>query len=163
MPERKPTHDQAQLQLQLYDLRREAKIREAREWFMQNYFVESLEDGNRIAPPGSQGGTYTMMVISYWDQACALLNYGLLHEQLFFETSGEFYAVWDRIKPLVAPLRERYHMDHWVAHLEKTARRFEKWMEKRSPGALDAMRQYTQQMRAAKAERATAAKAASAN
>jgi hypothetical protein len=163
MPERKPTHAQAQLHLQLYDLRREAKIREAREWFMQNYFVESLEDGNRLTPPGSQEGTYTMMVISYWDQACALLNHGLLHEQLFFETSGEFFAVWDRLKPIVAAVRERYHMKNWIVNLEKTSRRFEKWMEKQSPGALDAMRQFSQQMRAAKAERAAASKAAGAD
>jgi hypothetical protein len=32
-------------------------------------------------------------VIGYWEQACALLNYGLLHEDLFFETSGEFFGV----------------------------------------------------------------------
>ncbi len=51
MAEQKPAHARAQLQLQLYDLRREAKIRQAREWFMQNYFVESIEDGNRIAQP----------------------------------------------------------------------------------------------------------------
>jgi hypothetical protein len=63
MPERKPTHAQAQLQLQLYDLRREAKIRQAREWFMQNYFVKSIEDANRIAAPGSQEGTYMGMVM----------------------------------------------------------------------------------------------------
>jgi hypothetical protein len=163
MAGRKPTHAQAQLQLQLYDLRREAKIRQARDWFVQNYFVESVEDNSRIAPPGSQEGTYIMMVASYWDQACALLNYGLLHEQLFFETSGEFFAFWDRIKPIVPTIRERYHMKHWLANLEKAANRFEKWVEKQSPGTLDAMRQYTQQMRAAKAEQAKASKAASAN
>jgi hypothetical protein len=163
MPERKPTHEQAQLQLQLYDLRREAKIRQARDWFMQNYFVEGVEDSDRIAPPGSQEGTYTWMVMGYWDQACALLNYGLLHEQLFFEANGEFYACWDRIKPIVAEVRTRYHMKQWLANLEKAANRFEKWMEKESPGALDAMRQFTQQMRAAKAEQAKASKAAGAN
>lgn len=69
MPDNKPTHDQARLQLQLYDLRREAKLRQAREWFTQNYFVDSMEDSNRIAPPGSQEGTYVMMVLTYWDQA----------------------------------------------------------------------------------------------
>ncbi len=163
MAERKPTHEQAQLQLQLYDLRREAKLRQARDWFFQNYFVDSMEDATRIAPPGSQEGTYAMMVTSYWDQACALLNYGLLHEQLFFETSGEFYAAWDRIRPIVGTIRERYHMPHWLANLEKTASRFQKWVEKKSPGALEAMRQYTQQMRAAKAEQAKPSKAASAN
>jgi hypothetical protein len=30
--------------LQIYDLRREARLREAREWFYKNYFVENLDD-----------------------------------------------------------------------------------------------------------------------
>jgi hypothetical protein len=151
MPEKKPTQAQAQLHLQVYDLRREAKLREARDWMMQNFFVESLEDYSRIAPPGSREGTMAMMVVSYWDQACTLLNYGLLHEGLFFQTSGEFYAVWDRIRPVVAPMRDRFHIQYWATNLEKAAGRFEKWMEKESPGALAAMREFTQMMRAAKA------------
>ncbi len=156
MPDNKPTHDQAQLQLQLYDLRREAKLRQAREWFTQNYFVDSMEDSNRIAPPGSPEGTYVMMVLSYWDQACALLNHGLLHEQLFFEAAGEFFGVWERVKPIVPSVREKYRMNHFLANLEKGAQRFEKWLEEVSPGAVEAMRQYTQQMRSAKAQKATA-------
>ncbi len=156
MPDNKPTHDQAQLQLQLYDLRREAKLRQAREWFTQNYFVDSMEDSNRIAPPGSQEGTYVMMVLTYWDQACALLNNGLLHEQLFFEASGEFFAIWERVKPIVQSVREKYRMNHFLVNLEKAAQRFEKWLEEVSPGGVEAMRQYTQQMRSGKAQKATA-------
>ena len=49
-----------------------------------------------------------MMVFSYWEQACALLNYGLLHEDLFFETSGEFFGVWERIKPTLEEGRKRF-------------------------------------------------------
>jgi hypothetical protein len=33
------------------------------------------------------------MVVGYWEQACVLVNYGLLHEDLFFETGGEFFGV----------------------------------------------------------------------
>ena len=157
MPDRKATHDQARLQLELYDLRREAKLRQAREWFIQNYFVDSLEDSNRIAPFGSQEGTYLMMVLSYWDQACALLNHSLLHEQLFFETAGEFFGVWERVRPIVPSVREKFRQKLFVANLEKAAQRFEKWVEKVSPGAVEAMRQYTQQMRSAKAQKANAA------
>ncbi len=49
----KPTHEQAQLHLQVYDLRREARLRQARDWFAKNYFVENLEDFMRLAAPGS--------------------------------------------------------------------------------------------------------------
>ena len=152
----KPTHEQGQLQLQLYDLRREAKLRQARDWFTQNYFVDTFEDSTRIAPFGSQEGAYVMMVLSYWEQACAFLNHGLLHEQLFFETSGEFFGVWERIKPLVPKMREMFHQNLFLANLEKTAQRFEKFIETASPGSVEAMRQWTQQMRSAKAQKVSA-------
>src|SRR5215469_10849882 len=128
-----PTHEQGQLQLQLYDLRREAKLRQARDWFNQNYFADSFEESMRIAPFGSQEGTYFMMVLSYWDQACAYLNHGLLHEQLFFETSGEFFGVWERVKAVVPGARERFQQKLFAANLEKAAQRFEQWLEKESP------------------------------
>lgn len=47
------------------------------------------------------------MVIRYWEQACPLLNYDLLHEDLFFETSGEFFGVWETVKPVVPAFRDR--------------------------------------------------------
>ena len=102
------THEQGQLQLELYDLRREAKLRQAREWYFRNYFADTLEEGMRIAGPGTENGALVMMVWSYWEQACAYLNHGLLHEDLFFETSGEFYGVWDRVKPTIQQGRELF-------------------------------------------------------
>ncbi len=142
-----PTHEQAQLNLQLYDMRREARLRQARDWFFKNYFADTMEDAMRIAAPGTEAGTFLMMVFSYWEQACALLNYGLLHEDLFFETSGEFFGVWDRVKPTIQQGREQFVNKTFLAHMEKAARRYEAWIEQRSPGHIAAMRQWTQQMR----------------
>jgi len=145
--ETKPTHEQAQLHLQVYEMRREAKLRQARDWFFKNYFADNLDDAMRIAAPGTEGGAFAMMVFGYWDQACALLNYGLLHEDLFFETSGEFFGVWDRVKPIVQQGRERFVNKQFLAHLEKAANRYETWIEKRSPGHIAAMREFAKQMR----------------
>jgi hypothetical protein len=152
----KPTHEQAQLHLQVYDLRREARLRQARDWFFRNYFVEKFDDAMRIAAPGTEGGALAMMVISYWEQACALLNYGLLHEALFFETSGEFFGVWERVKPIVSEARERFVDKQFLAHMERAAKRFEAWTESRSPGHIAAMRQF---MKHISATLATGAKA----
>ena len=143
----KPTHEQAQLHLQVYDMRREARLRQAREWFFKNYFVDNLDDAMRIAAPGTETGAFAMMVLSYWDQACALLNYGLLHEDLFFETSGEFFGVWEFVKPIVPQARERFVNKQFLAHLENAAQRYEAWIESRSPGHVAGMRQYMKQMR----------------
>lgn len=145
--ETKPTNEQGKLQLEFYDLRREAKLRQARDWFFRNYFVEGLDDAMRIAPPGSENGALAMMVVTYWDQACAYLNYGLLHEDLFFETNGEFFGVWERVKPIVSQFRERFANQGFLSNLEKAAVRFEGWAEQRSPGQIARMRQFMSQMR----------------
>lgn len=143
----KPTYEQAQLHLQIFEQRREAKLREARDWFFKNYFADSLDEAMRIAPMGTEAGTFWMMVVSYWEQACAFLNYGLLHEDLFFETSGEFFGVWERVRPSIAEGRKRFANPLFLAHLEKAANRFESWIESRSPGQIAAMRQMMKQMR----------------
>ena len=152
----KPTHEQAQLHLQVYDLRREAKLREARDWFQQNYRAQTFDEAMQIAPWGTQQGTYVGMVIGYWEQACALLNYGLLHEDLFFETSGEFFGVWEALKPVVPEFRKRFVEKNLLANLEKAAQRYEAWSEKRSPGHIAAMREMMQQERSAAAASASA-------
>jgi len=152
----KPTYEQAQLHLQVYDLRREARLRQARDWFQQNYIVETFDDAMRIAAPGTEAGIYVGMVIGYWEQACALLNYDLLNEDLFFETSGEFFGVWESLKPVAGDFRELLADKHSLEHLEKVAQRYEAWSERRSPGHIAALRQFMQQQRtqAAKAKKA---------
>ena len=144
----KPTHEQAQLHLQVYDLRREARLREARDWFQKNYQAETLEEAMKIAPMGTEHGNFVGMVIGYWEQACTLLNYGLLHEDLFFETSGEFFGVWEQLKAVVPQFRQAFKDPNMLGNLEKAAKRFEEWSDQRSPGHVAAMREYMQQERA---------------
>jgi hypothetical protein len=145
----KPTHEQAQLHLQVYDLRREARLREARDWFQKNYRAQTFEEAMRIAPFGTEQGIFVGMVIGYWEQACALLNYGLLHEELFFETSGEFFGVWEQFKPVVPAFREKLGDPNALGNLEKAAQRFETWSEERAPGHIAAVRQFMQQAQSA--------------
>jgi hypothetical protein len=142
---KKPTFEQAQLHLQVYDLRREARLREARDWFQKNYRAQTFEEAMRIAPFGTEQGTFVGMVLGYWEQACALLNYGLLHEDLFFETSGEFFGVWEALKPAAAEFREKLADPNALANLERAAQRFEEWSDQRSPGHIAAVRQFLQQ------------------
>ncbi len=140
----KPTNEQAQLHLQVYDLRREPRLRQARDWFQKDFRAKTIDDVMRIAPSGSEPAAFVGMVIGYWEQACSLLNYGLLHEGLFFETSGEFYGVWELLKPVVPAFREQFKDPNMLSNLEKAAQRFEKWAEQRSPGSIAAYRQMIQ-------------------
>ena len=144
----KPTHEQAQLHLQVYDLRREARLRQARDWFQKSYHADTMEEAMKVAPMGTEHGNFVGMVIGYWEQACTLLNYGLLHEDLFFETSGEFFGVWEQLKAVVPQFRQAFKDPNMLGNLEKAAKRFEEWAEQRSPGHVAAMREYMQQERA---------------
>ena len=149
----KPTHEQAQLHLQVYDLRREARLRQARDWFQLHYKAETFDEAMRLMTPGTESNTFIGMVIGYWEQACALLNRGLLHEELFFETSGEFFGVWEQLKKVVPEFRQQFGDKYLLSNTEKAAQRYEKWAEKRSPGSIAKMRQFMKQ------EQAQAAKA----
>ena len=144
----KPTYEQAKLHLKVYDLRREPRLRQGRDWFFQNFRAKTVQDWMRIAAPGTEGGAFAGMVTAYWEQACALVDYGLLHEDLFFETSGEFFGVWERLKGLVPNAREAFHDKQFLAHMESVARKFEAWKERHSPGSVAAMRQFMQQLEA---------------
>ena len=144
----KPTFEQAQLHLQVYDLRREERLRQARDWFQKSYHAETVEEAMKIAAPGTEHGNFLGMVIGYWEQACTLLNYGLLHEDLFFETSGEFFGVWEQLKVVVPQFRQAFKDPNMLGNLEKAAKRYEEWSEQRSPGNIAAMREWMKQEQA---------------
>jgi len=56
------THEQAQLHLQVYEQRREARLRQARTGSSRTIFPESMDESMRIAAPGTEGGTNVNMV-----------------------------------------------------------------------------------------------------
>ncbi|MFN2514002.1 MAG: hypothetical protein ABR568_21630, partial [Pyrinomonadaceae bacterium] len=114
------------------------------------------DDAMRVMAPGTEAGTFVGMVIGYWEQACGLLNYGLLHEDLFFETNGEFFTVWELLKPVVPQFREQFKDPNMLANLEKAAQRYEVWSERRSPGHIAEMRKFIEQQKSAAAKAAKA-------
>ncbi len=135
-----PDHHDAELLLRLYDLRREAKLRQARDWFMQECRADSFEDLRRRFPPGSQENAYFRMVVSYWEMVASIVNHGLITEQLFFENTNELWVVWQKIKHLAPAARQMYANPFVWKNLEVLAEKFEKWMTARAPQAPDALR-----------------------
>jgi hypothetical protein len=75
-----PDHHDAELLLRLYDLRREAKLREAREWFIREFRAKNLEEFRQKCPIGSEENTLFRMVLGYWDMAASVVSHGLIKE-----------------------------------------------------------------------------------
>ena len=135
-----PDQHDAELLLRLYDLRREEKLRKARDWFVREFHVESLEESGERFPPGSQENAYYRMVTSYWEMVASIVNHGLIREEFFFENTNEIWIVWQRIKPLAAATRRVFQNPYVWTNMETLCDKFEKWMAKRAPDALETLR-----------------------
>lgn len=135
------THEQANLLLRLYEERREARLREARQWYIEKFHPRTPDDVAKLAPPGSPENASMRMVTGYWSMVASIVNRGLIDEEFFFENTGEFWLVWECVKPIAAAMRASMKNPHAWAGIERLATRFEAWREKHAPGANDAMRQ----------------------
>jgi hypothetical protein len=109
-------HEEADLILKLYDLRREAVMRTARDWYFREFNPETRADVDQVMF-GEHSG-HLRMILSYWDMAAALVNRGAISLELFDETNGEHLSVFAKMEPLLKELREAYS-PRFLASLEK--------------------------------------------
>ena len=139
-----PDHHDAELLLRLYELRREEKLRRAREWFTLEFQAKSPDDYIKKYPPGSEQDAFFRMVVTYWEMVGSIVNSGLIKQDFFFQNTGEFFGVWEKIKHLSPTAREAFKNPHMWENLELLASHYEAWMAKRAPEAIDAYRQRLQ-------------------
>ena len=135
-----PDHHDAELLLRLYELRREEKLRQAREWFAGKFQAATFEELAEKYPPGSQENAFLRMTASYWDMAASIVLHGLIKEEFFFENTAEFWIVWQKLKPLSGAARRVFQNPLYWKNLETLSEKYEKWMAGRAPEALEALR-----------------------
>ena len=76
-----PTATDAQVILQLYDLRREAELRKARNWITTEFWPQNADDILTVVNAfPSQHNAWMRQVGSYWDMAATFVVQGALHE-----------------------------------------------------------------------------------
>ena len=142
--------ESADLILKLYDLRREEKMREARDWiptFVPNSVQEFM--GAMINPETSGK---LRMVISYWDMAATMVNHGAIDEALFNETNGEHVMFFSKIEPFLEGIREAFGNPNFLANLEKLVMNMPNAKE-----LLESRRQMIKRMMEARAQMAKSA------
>jgi hypothetical protein len=121
---RKPTAADAQLILQLYDLRREPEMRKARNWWLVTFWPQTADDFIKVANNlGSQENNWLRQVGGYWDMAAALVLHGTINSDLFVEggVSGEMFFVFAKVQPILKELRERMKSPGLFSNVEKVA------------------------------------------
>lgn len=118
------THEDAQLILKLYELRREDVMRQARNYYLFLFFPSSVDDIRAILTDrdNPEPGAYFRQVTSYWEMAAALVNRGALNEELFLDCNGEHLAVFAKVEPFLTELRQ-FFGPQYLSQLEQLIER----------------------------------------
>jgi hypothetical protein len=101
----------------LYELRRDATMREARNWFARSFNPDTVDDVvQALQGPNS---AHFRMVTSYWDMAASFAVNGAIDEQMFNDANDEHLVVFAKIEPFIADYRVRMGSPAYLASLER--------------------------------------------
>jgi hypothetical protein len=134
-------HEEAELILKLYDLRREPTMRTARDWYFREFNPESMADVNNAL--FSEHSGHLRMVMTYWDMAAALVNHGAISMELFNDTNGEHISVFSKLEPVLGEMRAVFG-PQMLANLEK--------LIDATPGGRERLATFRERMKAIRAE-----------
>jgi len=134
----------AQVIMQLFELRRETEMRKARDWFAAQFHPQSVDDiMNTLMQFGSDGNRYFRMVTSYWEMAATMVNHGAVNEQLFLETQSEMFFIFAKIHPYLEAFREKMGSPDAMRNVEALINKSEASRKK-----LEAFKQRIERIRA---------------
>jgi hypothetical protein len=114
-------YESATLLLRLYELRREATMREARNWFAREFNPGTIDDVVQ-AVMGPNSGHFRM-VSSYWDMAASFVLNGAIDEQMFNDANGEQIGVFAKMEPFLSDYRTRSGNPKYLSQLEQVVMR----------------------------------------
>jgi hypothetical protein len=132
------TYDDVKLMLQLYEMRRDERMREARKWFSASFKIKTLDQLTALCPPGSEPNASYRMVTTHWEMVASFMTSGVLSQELFFESGRELLFCWERIRDLVPQIREANKNPIEFRNLETVAQAYIAWWNKLAPGAYQA-------------------------
>jgi len=109
-------YESAKLILQIFEMRRETLLREARLWFVRDFNPVTIDDFKTdLAGPHN---AHIRMVVGYWDMASSLVTHDAIDREMFLDANGEIYATFAKIQHLLPEVRQ-ISGPNFAKHLEK--------------------------------------------
>lgn len=105
--------------LKLYELRRDEKMREARAWYFTQFNPANAMDIVQLMLSGQTESAKYRMVTSYWETASSLVSNGGIDEKMFLEANTEHIAIFAKLEPFIAEVREIFGEQNYLLHLEQ--------------------------------------------
>ena len=112
-------YENADLLMRLYDLRREDKLRDARNWVIRSFNPSSHEDYSAVL--ASENSAQVRMVMSYWDMAASFVVHEAIDTPMFHATNGEMLAAFCKVEHILAEVRENTGQTGLLANVEQVA------------------------------------------
>jgi hypothetical protein len=114
-------HEDANLILKLYELRREAVMREARTWYATSFHPATAADV--MAALHGPNSAYLRMLAGYWEMVAALVLHDTIDAELFYDTTGEYMFFFAKIEPFLEDMRKQGGQPRMMKSLEKLVRK----------------------------------------
>ncbi len=123
-----PDHHDAELVLRLYELRREAVMRESRNALNAQFVPKTFEEFAAVTKSDHPLNAAYRQVGSYWEMAFGLIKHGVLHPDLAMESNGEGMLHFAKGEPWLARIRQEispraFVNAEWVATETEAGRR----------------------------------------
>ncbi len=128
-----PDHHDAELVLRLYEMRREAVMRESRNQINATFLPKSFADVIAVTKGDHPLNAAFRQCSTFWEMTYGMARHGAIHAELMMESNGEGLLLFSRIEPWLAEYRAQvnpaaFRNAEWVAmHTESgraTADRF---------------------------------------
>jgi hypothetical protein len=121
-----PTHQDAELVLRLYDMRREAVMRQSRDGITFQFWPHNWDDVVAVMDFEHPLNAAFRQVSSYWEMVFGMGHKGIIDAEFLVENSGEGILLYCKLRPFLDQLREMhpdtFQHSIWAATKTKAGR-----------------------------------------
>ncbi len=136
-----PDQHDAELILHLYDLRREAVMRESRAAIHARFRPANAEEAVAVLKQDHPLNAALRQVVGYWEMVYGMMKWGILHPDFALESTGEGMVVYAKMEPWLVEVRAQktgvqFNNAEWVAtHTEAGKKLMERLRPRYAPAA----------------------------
>ncbi len=100
-----PDHHDAEIVMRLYDLRREAVMRESRDALNAQFWPRTFDDVLAVTRRDHDLNRAFRQVSTFWEMAYGMVKHGIVNAGYFLESNGEGFFLFAKIQPYLEAYR----------------------------------------------------------
>ncbi len=115
-----PDHHDAELLIQVYDLRRETVLRESRRAIQRDFWPKGIEDLQAVLKAEHPLNAAYRQVGTYWEMVYSFVRHGIVQPAFWLENNSEGLFLFAKVEPFLGELRQLsapyvFRNAEWVA------------------------------------------------